>query len=82
MLPGLWLQKWFQSCFLYSFPLELCIRIWDNILACGTRFLFNVSLAILHSVEDCLLELDMPEMMMLFKLFKSGGEDGEMLVLG
>lgn len=36
--------------------------------------MFNVSLAILHSVEDCLLELDMAEMNMLFKLFKH--EDG------
>ena len=66
----MWIQKWFQSCFLYSFPLELCIRIWDNILACGTRFMFNVSLAILRSVEDALLELDMADMMDVFKLFK------------
>ena len=36
----LWIHKWFQSCFLYSFPLGLCIRIWDNIWALGTKFLF------------------------------------------
>ena len=70
MLSGMWIQKWFQSCFLYSFPLELCVRIWDNILACGTRFMFNVSLAILRSVEDRLLELDMAEINMVFKRFK------------
>jgi len=43
----LWIQKWFMTCYLYSFPMELCIRIWDNILAYGTRFLFNVTLSIL-----------------------------------
>lgn len=48
----------------------MCIRIWDNILACGTRFIFNVSLAILRLVEDRLLELDMEEINMIFKLFK------------
>lgn len=36
----LWLQKWFQSIFLYSFPLGLCIRIWDNLLVYGTRYIF------------------------------------------
>jgi hypothetical protein len=48
----LWIQKWLMSCFLYSFPLGLCIRIWDNLLAYGTRFLFNVSLAILSLLKD------------------------------
>ena len=32
--------------------------------------MFNVSLAILRSVEDALLELDMADMIMVFKLFK------------
>mmetsp|Transcript_42166 Transcript_42166/g.64658 ORF Transcript_42166/g.64658 Transcript_42166/m.64658 type:complete len:127 (-) Transcript_42166:1527-1907(-) len=46
----LWIQKWFHSIFLYSFPMGLCVRIWDNILAMGTRFIFNVSLAILQGI--------------------------------
>jgi len=48
----LWIQKWFMSCFLYSLPLGLCIRIWDNLMAYGTRFLFNVSLSILFLLKD------------------------------
>lgn len=36
----LWLQKWFQSLFLYSFPLGLCVRIWDNLFVYGTRYIF------------------------------------------
>lgn len=59
-----------MTCFLYSFPMELCIRIWDNLLAYGTRFLFNVSLSILKQVEYRLLELDMAEINEFFKLFK------------
>jgi hypothetical protein len=66
----MWIQKWFMTCFLYSFPMDLCIRIWDNLLAYGTRFLFNVSLSILKSVEYRLLELDMAEINEFFKLFK------------
>ena len=51
-LPDLlWINKWFQTCFLYSFPLGLCIRIWDNILADGTKFFFKATLAILRLVE-------------------------------
>ena len=47
-----WIHKWYMSCFLYSFPMGLCIRIWDNILAHGTRFLFNISLSILNLLKD------------------------------
>ena len=52
IIESLWVQKWFMTCFLYSFPLGLCIRMWDNILAFGTRFIFNLSLAILGLLED------------------------------
>ena len=48
---ALWINKWFQTCFLYSFPLGLCLRIWDNILADGTKFFFKVTLAILKLVK-------------------------------
>ena len=45
--PEMWLHKWFSTLFLYSFPFDFCIRAWDNILAYGTRFIFNISLAVL-----------------------------------
>jgi len=57
----LWIYKWFMSSFLYSFPLGLCIRIWDNIFARGPRFMFNISLSILNLVQEELLELDFGE---------------------
>ena len=71
MLPDqLWIQKWFMSCFLYSFPMGLCIRIWDNLLAYGTRFLFNASLAILYLLKEQLLELDFSDINDFFKALK------------
>ena len=69
-LPDLlWINKWFQTCFLYSFPLGLCIRIWDNILADGTKFFFKVALAILKLVEQELILLDFAEINEYFKSF-------------
>jgi len=52
IIDQMWIQKWFMTCFLYSFPLGLCIRCWDNILAFGTRFIFNISLSILSLLKD------------------------------
>ena len=66
----MWIHKWFMTCFLYSFPLGLCIRIWDNILAFGTRFMFNISLAILNLLKDQLLELDFNDINEFFKSLK------------
>ena len=69
-LPDLlWINKWFQTIFLYSFPLGLCIRIWDNILADGTKFFFKAALAILRLVESELLVLDFSEINEYFKSF-------------
>jgi hypothetical protein len=71
MKDPLWIQKWFMTCFLYSFPFSLCIRIWDNLLASGSRFLFNTALAILKILEEMLLQLDMCGICELFQSLKN-----------
>lgn len=71
MPDQLWLQKWFMSCYLYSFPFGLCVRIWDNLLASGTRFLFNVGLAILDILKEDLLGLDFADINEFFQLMKN-----------
>jgi len=76
----LWIHKWFQSCFLYSFPLGLCIRIWDNILAHGTKFLFQVALGILSLTENDLLGLDFSDINEYFKQLKDE-ENGQYRLL-
>ena len=70
VLPDMmWINKWFQTCFLYSFPLGLCIRIWDNILADGTKFFFKAALAILRLIESEIIVLEMSEINEYFKSF-------------
>lgn len=66
----LWIHKWFQSCFLYSFPLGLCIRIWDNIWASGTKFLFQAAIAILKLIKNDLIELSFGDINERFKKLK------------
>ena len=76
LTPALWIQRWFWTLFLTSFPLGLCIRIWDNLLVKGIVFLFKVPLVILRILEDKLLELDLEEVRDLFDEFANGcGED-------
>jgi hypothetical protein len=56
--------------FLYSFPLGLCIRIWDNIFVHGTHYLFKVTIAILKLIESDLLQLDISDINDYFRAFK------------
>lgn len=55
----MWIIQWLLSLFLYTFPFALCIRIWDNILAHGSYYMFQVTIAILKLTKDDLLQLDM-----------------------
>jgi hypothetical protein len=50
--------------------LGLCLRIWDNIFAYGTRFLLSAALAILKLIEKDLLHLGMGEINDYFKSLK------------
>ena len=66
--------QWFQTCFLYSFSMDVCIRIWDNVLAKGTRFMFNVGLAILKLAKDHLMTLEMDAINTFFTRLKEENE--------
>ena len=66
----MWLQKWFMSCFTINFPMGLCVRIWDNLMAHGTKFILNVSLALLYLMKDELITLDMGGINEYFKKLK------------
>lgn len=46
--------------------MDLSIRVWDNILAYGTRFVFNVALSILRALEHQLLDLSMEQLIKFF----------------
>jgi hypothetical protein len=49
----------------------LCIRIWDNILVFGTRYIFRVTIAILRLVQNELFQLDISGVNEFFKSFKN-----------
>ena len=52
----------------------LTLRIWDNILASGTRFLFHAALSILTIYKDKLIGQDAPRILEIFNLFKEDDE--------
>jgi hypothetical protein len=52
----------------------LCLRIWDNVLAFGTRFLLSAALAILKLIEQSLLRLNFGEINDFFKQMKDQDE--------
>jgi len=56
-----WLQKWFMTLFLYSFPMKLCIRLWDNLLVEGLTLIFKFPLAIMEILEKTLLKWNFEE---------------------
>ncbi|CAI2386137.1 unnamed protein product [Moneuplotes crassus] len=56
-----WLQKWFMTLFLYSFPMKLCIRLWDNLLVEGLVYIFKFPLAIMEILESTLLKCNFEE---------------------
>ena len=81
MVPDqMWIHKWFMTCFLYSFPMGLCLRIWDNLLAFGTRFMFNICLAILKLLKDQLIELEFTDINEFLKALKDDGHLSEKLL--
>lgn len=51
----------------------LVIRIWDNLLAFGTRFMFNTSLAILKLLKEYLIDLEFNDINMFFTALKDDG---------
>ena len=77
--PALWISKWFMTLFLYSFPLGLCIRIWDNILVKGITFLFKVRLAVLRILENDIMQSDFEEINELFNSLINGCGEGHRL---
>lgn len=44
--------QWFTCLFAYNFNFELVARIWDLIFIIGPKFLFRITLAIFHLLEE------------------------------
>ena len=57
--PLLWLTKWIQTLSLYSFSFATCIRVWDYILSTGSMYILKFALAVIESLEEKLLAMDL-----------------------
>lgn len=53
----MWISKWFQTLFTVSLPFQELCTVWDNLLINGFDFIIYISLSIIGSIEDNLLEL-------------------------
>lgn len=53
-----WVFKWFMTCFLSSFPIEMCQFVWDIVFNLGGTGLIKFALALLLKLEAPLLEYD------------------------
>ncbi|CAI2371098.1 unnamed protein product [Moneuplotes crassus] len=68
----IWLQKWFITMFLYSFPLAYCVRIWDNIFSEGPIFIFKMILSVISDLKSELLKCDLEQLNSIISGFNSG----------
>jgi hypothetical protein len=57
-------------------PFGLVLRIWDNLFVFGSRYLYQVTIAILKLLQDTLLERDMDEINTLFGNFRDNTNAG------
>jgi len=59
MVPsGFWLVKWYMTMYIYAFPVNVCIRIWDYVLAEGIFGLVSIILPILKNFENYLEKME------------------------
>jgi hypothetical protein len=52
-----WVFKWFMTCYLNDFPLEMCQFVMDLVVCTGGLGLVKFAIALLIKLEKCLLEI-------------------------
>ncbi|KAL4497172.1 hypothetical protein ABPG72_019492 [Tetrahymena utriculariae] len=62
----IWLTKWLMTLYLYSFPLNKCIRIMDYVISSNIFALIYVALEILVQYHEQLLKMDNMDMINFF----------------
>jgi len=53
----LYASEWFSTLFVYNFPIEVVVRLWDIFFVEGVEYLFKVALAVLTIYQEELLVL-------------------------
>jgi hypothetical protein len=53
-----WIFKWFMTCYLSSFPLEMCQYVWDLVLCMGSLGLVKFAICLVTKLDKYLLLID------------------------
>ena len=78
-----YVPQFFMTGFLYSFPFDMVVRIWDSFWLRRFDFFYAVAVSVFKITQSITLSLEMDQMMMFLK-FKDGGRedfDTEQLIL-
>ena len=55
---AVWIFKWFITCFIYSFPLEVVKYVWDLVVERGALGLIYMGVAVVLEIGEKLMEID------------------------
>lgn len=64
-----------MTYFLYSFPLDMCVRIWDNILVHGRVFLLKFAIVVMKHLEPRLKGLNFEDKIDILNSLGGSEED-------
>ena len=53
-----WMTKWYMTMYLYNFPVNVCLRIWDYIMVEGIFGLVYIIIPILKIFEKDFLDME------------------------
>jgi hypothetical protein len=52
-----WIFKWFMTCYLCSFPLEMCKHIWDFVLCTSGLGFIKFAISLVMKLEKYILDI-------------------------
>eukprot|EP00825_Cyclidium_porcatum_P036497 TRINITY_DN386_c0_g1_i6.p1 TRINITY_DN386_c0_g1~~TRINITY_DN386_c0_g1_i6.p1 ORF type:complete len:295 (-),score=36.88 TRINITY_DN386_c0_g1_i6:8-892(-) len=67
----LWIWKWFLTQYLYSFPYEVVVRIWDYVISSNIFSCVSIALAILQYYERQLKDMELTQIVLFLQDFRS-----------
>ena len=65
--PDIIFSKWILTIFANYLPFEMCYKIWDLFIIDKWKAIFRISIILLDSIKDKLLELDLNEFCLFIK---------------
>lgn len=53
-----WMTKWYMTLYLYNFPVNICLRIWDFFISEGIFGLISIIVPILRVFEKDFIQME------------------------